>query len=138
MQISGGEPTIHPQFLEILDAAKQRPIKHLMVNTNGVRLAADKAFAERLPSYLLQLRGADLRAVRQRALARLNELGISTTVFVTVERGVNDDEFGPIVDFALKQPCVRGVTFPRVQQAGRLEGYRATDHRLTLTEVRSY
>ncbi len=153
VQISGGEPTIHPQFFEILDAAKQRPIKHLMVNTNGVRIAADKAFAERLASYmprfevylqfdslkrdpLLQLRGADLRAVRQRALERLNELGISTTLVVTVERGVNDEELGSIVDFALTQACVRGVTFQPVQQAGRLEGYRATDHRLTLTEVR--
>ena len=35
-------------FFEILDAAKQRPIKHLMVNTNGVRIAADEAFAKRL------------------------------------------------------------------------------------------
>ncbi len=33
--ISGGEPTIHPDFFAILDAAKRRPIKHLMVNTNG-------------------------------------------------------------------------------------------------------
>ena len=89
VQISGGEPTIHPQFFEILDAAKRRPIKHLMVNTNGVRLAHDDGFAERLAGYLpglevylqfdsferdalLELRGADLRTVRVRALERLN------------------------------------------------------------------
>jgi 7,8-dihydro-6-hydroxymethylpterin dimethyltransferase len=153
VQISGGEPTIHPQFFEILDAARQRPIKHLMVNTNGVRIATDEAFAERLATYmprlelylqfdslhrdpLLQLRGADLRNVRQRALERLNALGISTTLVVTVERGVNDAELGAIVEFALQQPCVRGVTFQPVQQAGRLAGYNAAEHRLTLTEVR--
>ena len=45
VQISGGEPTIHPQFFEVLDAAKRRPIKHLMVNTNGLRIAQDAAFA---------------------------------------------------------------------------------------------
>ena len=39
VQISGGEPTVHPQFFEILAAAKRRPIKHLMLNTNGVRIA---------------------------------------------------------------------------------------------------
>ena len=52
VQISGGEPTIHPQFFEILDAAKRRPIKHLMINTNGVRIAQDPEFAARLKDYL--------------------------------------------------------------------------------------
>src|SRR5207245_1985284 len=85
---------------------------------------------------LVQLRGSDLRGVRERALERLNELDISTTLVVTVARGVNDDELGAIVEFAVQQPCVRGVTFQPVQQAGRLGGYNAAEHRLTLTEVR--
>jgi uncharacterized radical SAM superfamily Fe-S cluster-containing enzyme len=153
VQISGGEPTLHPDFFAILDAAKRRPIKHLMVNTNGLRIAQDDAFAERLATYmpefelylqfdslrrapLLQLRGADLRSIREKALEKLNRLGISTTLVVTVARGVNDDELGAIVDFALQQPCVRGVTFQPVQQAGRLQNYDPAVHRLTLTEVR--
>ena len=45
VQISGGEPTLHPNFFEILDLAKSKPIKHLMVNTNGIRIAQDRAFA---------------------------------------------------------------------------------------------
>src|SRR5882724_2702623 len=90
VQISGGEPTIHPQFFEILDAAKRRPIKHLMLNTNGVRIAQDADFAKRLADYapgfeiylqfdslradpIRALRGADLLDVRRRALDRLNE-----------------------------------------------------------------
>jgi uncharacterized radical SAM superfamily Fe-S cluster-containing enzyme len=153
VQISGGEPTIHPQFFEVLDAAKRRPIKHLMVNTNGIRIATEEGFAERLAEYmpefelylqfdslrrdpLMQLRGADLRSVRERALEKLNRLNVSTTLVVTVEGGVNDDEMGEIVDFALQQRCVRGVTFQPVQQAGRLQGYDAAKHRLTLSEVR--
>src|SRR3954468_20415705 len=52
VQISGGEPTIHPRFFDILDAAKRRPIKHLMVNTNGVKIARDAAFARRLRDYM--------------------------------------------------------------------------------------
>jgi len=82
------------------------------------------------------LRGAYLRSVREKALERLNRLGISTTLVVTVERGVNDGELGAIVDFALKQPAVRGVTFQPVQQAGRVQGFDSVQHRLTLTEVR--
>lgn len=153
VQISGGEPTLHPDFFAVLDAAKRRPIRHLMLNTNGIRIATEDGFAERLSEYmpefeiylqfdslqrdpLLQLRGADLRSIRSKALDKLNQLGLSTTLVVTVERGVNDEEMGAIIDFALQQPCVRGVTFQPVQQAGRLSGYDPARNRLTLTEVR--
>lgn len=153
VQISGGEPTIHPEFFAILDAARRRPIRHLMVNTNGIRIAEDEAFAQRLAEYrpafeiylqfdslraapLKALRGADLRRIREQALERLNQLDISTTLVVTVEKGVNDDELGEIIEFALAQTCVRGVTFQPVQSAGRLEGFDPAKHRLTLTEVR--
>jgi hypothetical protein len=153
VQISGGEPTIHPQFFEILDAAKARPIKHLMINTNGVRIANDKAFAQRLATYApnfeiyLQfdsltphpqqvLRGEDLTHIRQKALAHLNELNLSTTLVCVVRKGLNDGEIGDILRFAQAQPCVRGVTFQPVQAAGRLDNYTAATDRLTLTEVR--
>lgn len=153
VQISGGEPTIHPDFFAILDAAKARPIKHLMVNTNGVRIAQDAQFARRLKQYmpgfelylqfdslrsgpLVELRGADLRDVRRRALERLNEHNISTTLVVTLKKGVNDDQIGEIIQFALEQPCVRGVTFQPVQIAGRCEQFDPATDRLTLAEVR--
>jgi uncharacterized radical SAM superfamily Fe-S cluster-containing enzyme len=153
VQISGGEPTIHPDFFAILDAAKRRPIRHLMVNTNGVRIARDREFAKRLASYkplfeiylqfdslrskpLEVIRGADLRDIRMKALEHLNEFDLSTTLVVTLQRGVNDDEIGEIIDFALTQPCVRGVTLQPVQVAGRLDGYSDASNRLTLSEVR--
>jgi len=153
VQISGGEPTLHPDFFAILDAARRRPIRHLMVNTNGLRIARDADFAARLKQYepgfelYLQfdslrdevhqeLRGAKLADVRRRALERLNEHDISTTLVVTVKKGLNDHELGAIVEFALGQPCVRGVTFQPIQAAGRLENYDPARDRLTLTEVR--
>jgi uncharacterized radical SAM superfamily Fe-S cluster-containing enzyme len=153
VQISGGEPTIHPQFFEILDYAKTLPIKHLMLNTNGIRIAKEKDFAEKLKTYapdfeiylqfdsfedsVLQiLRGADLSKIRQQALANLNEVNLSTTLVVTLQKGLNDGEMGKIIDFALKQKCVRGVTFQPTQIAGRLEDFNTETDRITLTEVR--
>jgi uncharacterized radical SAM superfamily Fe-S cluster-containing enzyme len=153
VQLSGGEPTIHPEFFRILDIAKTKPIKHLMVNTNGIRIANDPEFVERLAGYmpdfevylqfdsfrpeaLVRLRGKDLTDVRKRALERLNALNLSTTLVVTLQRGVNDDEIGAIVDYALQQPCVRGVTFQPTQVTGRLEAYDWMEGKLTPTEVR--
>src|ERR1041385_8145822 len=72
-----------------------------------------------------------------KAIERLNELDLSTTLVVTLQRGVNDDEIGEILDYALKQPCVRGVTFQPVQVAGRTEHFNPETDRLTLREVRS-
>ena len=153
VQISGGEPTIHPDFFAILDRAKAAPIRHLMVNTNGIRIATDEAFAKRLAAYmpdfevylqfdsferqaLLELRGADLRDVHRRALDRLNALGVSTTLVVTLKKGLNDGEVGRNIDFALEQPCVRGVALQPIQAAGRLEAFDPATDRLTLSEVR--
>lgn len=153
VQISGGEPTLHPGFFEILEMAKARPVRHLMINTNGVRIAQEEEFAKRLAdtmpdgevylqfdsferNALMELRGADLRRVREQALERLNRLGISTTLVVTLKKGLNDGEVGRIIDFALTQDCVRGVTFQPIQAAGRLEHFDPATDRLTLTEVR--
>ncbi|MEJ1242467.1 radical SAM protein [Chryseolinea sp. T2] len=153
VQLSGGEPTIHPQFFEILDLAKSKPIKHLMVNTNGIRIASDPGFAERLATYMpdfevyLQfdsfeanalkvLRGKDLTEVRMKALETLNRLNLSTTLVVTLQKGLNDHEIGKTIDFALQQRCVRGVTFQPTQISGRLEHFDPGINRLTSTEIR--
>jgi 7,8-dihydro-6-hydroxymethylpterin dimethyltransferase len=153
VQISGGEPTIHPQFFEILDACKARPIRHVMINTNGVRIAQDRAFVERLATYtprlevylqfdslndeaLMDIRGAKLARIRQQALEELERVNLSTTLVAVVKRGVNDDEVPAIIKHALTWTCVRGVTFQPVQDAGRNDGFDAKDNRIVLTEVR--
>jgi uncharacterized radical SAM superfamily Fe-S cluster-containing enzyme len=153
VQLSGGEPTIHPDFFAILDMARARPIKHLMVNTNGIRIANDREFVGKLATYmpdfevylqfdsfkpeaLQRLRGRDLTDIRRKALQHLNEYNLSTTLVVTLQRGVNDDEIGAIIDFALQQPCVRGVTFQPTQISGRLRQFDPATDKLTPTEVR--
>lgn len=154
VQISGGEPTIHPDFFQILDIAKTKPIRHLMVNSNGIKISSDEEFVKKLATYmpkfeiylqfdsfkqdaLEKLRGKDLREVRLKALEMLNKYNISTTLVVTLQKGVNDDEIGKIIEFALTQKCVRGVTFQPVQVAGRLENFNPEKERYTLTEVRN-
>jgi uncharacterized radical SAM superfamily Fe-S cluster-containing enzyme len=153
LQLSGGEPTIHPQILEIHAAARRRPIRHVMINTNGIRLANDPAFVEALAEgkrgfevylqfdalsreALQTIRGADLRRVREQALANLDRHGISTTLVCVVRKGVNDQEIGDVLRHAQQWSCVRGVTFQPVQDAGRNDGYDPAANRIVLTEIR--
>jgi uncharacterized radical SAM superfamily Fe-S cluster-containing enzyme len=153
VQISGGEPTLHPQFFEVLDAARRRPIRHLMINTNGLRIAREPGFADKLAAYmprfevylqfdslrrdaLMALRGADLTRVRIEALEALERANISTTLVATLKKGLNDGEIADIVRFALKWRCVRGVTFQPIQDAGRNENFNPSTDRIVLTEIR--
>ena len=154
VQISGGEPTVHPQFFEIMDLAKsKKAIKHLMLNTNGIRIAKDIDFVERLASYmpdfeiylqfdsfkkevLESMRGEDLTEIRRKAIENLNRFNLSTTLVVVVQKNRNEDEIGAIIDYALQQKCVRGVTFQPTQVAGRIDDFEPLEQKITLTEVR--
>ena len=153
VQISGGEPTLHPDILEIIRTARERPIKHLMLNTNGVRISRDEVFVEALAEFkpgfevylqfdalddegLQAIRGADLARTRIRALEALEKHGVSTTLVVTVKRGVNDHALGDIVDFARKWRCVRGINFQPIQDAGRNPDYDKQKDRVVLSDIR--
>lgn len=153
VQLSGGEPTLHPQFWEILDAVKRRPIRHVMINTNGLRIAQEPEFVARLATYaprlevylqfdslndeaLMNLRGARLSRIRRQALEALEAVNLATTLVCVVKRGVNDGEVADIVRHALEWRCVRGVTFQPVQDAGRNEGFDPALNRITISEIR--
>jgi len=150
VQISGGEPTLHPQVLDIVAAARDRDIRYVMLNTNGLRLAQDPAFVQQLARYrpyiYLQfdgvsaethqiLRGRDLRAIKRQALDNLAQAGVYAVLVVTVIRGVNDGEIGDILRFGLEHPAVLGVSYQPVTFAGRCLEHHDPLHRTTLPDV---
>jgi len=151
LQFSGGEPTTHPEILELLRLAMTKGFKTVMLNTNGLRIAEDRAFTEALaefgsgfevylqfdgfdPETMTHLRGRDLSEQKQRAVSRLVELEIPVTLVSTIEKGVNDHEIGRIIRFAMDTPCVRGVNFQPLAFFGRLNRGQSED-RMTLTEI---
>jgi 7,8-dihydro-6-hydroxymethylpterin dimethyltransferase len=135
VQFSGGEPTIHPQIIDFVRAAKDRGVPFVMVNTNGKRIAKDDRFLAELndarPSIYFQFDGFDAETYRiirgepdileekLRALDRLASIGLSVTLVPAIERGVNEHEVGRIIDFAIKHPAVRGINFQPAFHAGR-------------------
>jgi len=136
-QLSGGEPTIHPQFGQILDYALRQPIDYVMVNTNGIRLGQDSRLIahlaehrERVEIYfqfddtrdetLLKLRGqAGLLDKKMAALEALERAGINVTLVATLQGGVNDEAPARLVDFARTRPSITGLSFQPATYSGR-------------------
>lgn len=136
VQISGGEPTLHPDLVRMVRYAYEQPIQAVMINTNGIRLAKDRhlvaALAEmrdRLEIYLqfdgfdprthLALRGAELLETKLAALDRLREYDIRSTLVCTVDSAVNLHEVGAVLRFGLERPEIRGVSFQLATYCGR-------------------
>jgi len=150
VQISGGEPTIHPQILDILEAAKSRNIRHIMLNTNGLRLAQDPDFVHQLayyePTIYLQfdglttqtydiLRGRDLLAIKQKALDHLAEAGIYAILVATITQSINESEIGDILRYGLKHPAVLGINYQPATFTGRCQVPFDPIRRTTVTDV---
>ena len=138
LQLSGGEPTLHPQLLELCRWIKQHPkIDFAIINTNGVLLAKDPAFAQQLSDafertgvqlYLQfdgvqaagqkELRGGDLRAMREQAIANCAAAELPVTLAMTVTHD-NLGHLWEAVRFGLDREIVHGITFQPVFGSGR-------------------
>ncbi len=150
VQFSGGEPTIHPQIIDFVRAAKVRNIPFVMINTNGKRIARDDHFLEQLnevrPSLYFQfdgfesetyriLRGErDILEEKLRALDRLAQIGLNVTIVPAIERGVNEHEVGKIIEFAIRHPAIRGINFQPAFHAGRHTAHDPM-HRMTIPDI---
>ena len=152
VQLSGGEPTIHPEFTRILDHACSRPFQIVMINTNGLRIAKDPKFVEalakrkdRLEVYLQfdgltddvyrRLRGEPLLDLKLRAVEALGAAGIHTILVSTLHPGVNEHQLGELVRFGLERPWVTGVSFQPATYSGRHVLPEDLDRRITFPDV---
>ncbi len=138
LQLSGGEPTLHPEFFELLAWSLAHPkIGHVLLNTNGIRLA-DPAFMTRLAElrhqyrkleiYLqfdgpqaegqVRLRGADMRATRRKAVEGCRRAAIPVTLAMTVDRH-NLGYVGATLRLAVESPGIHGICWQPMFGSGR-------------------
>jgi uncharacterized radical SAM superfamily Fe-S cluster-containing enzyme len=151
-QLSGGEPTIHPDFLRIFDHACRQPIDIVMVNTNGIRLAHDEAMLDALEQWKHRievyfqfdgfsdhssqaLRGESLVETKLKALDALGKRGIRATLVCTLQPGVNDGEIGDIVRYGLERPWITGISFQPATYSGRYVLPEELERRITFPDV---
>jgi len=152
LQLSGGEPTLHPDFLRLLDYAVAQPIDIVMINTNGIRFAHDEAMLDSIAAHgprvevYLQfdgfddagsqiLRGERLAATKLRAVEALGRRGIKTSLVCTLQPGVNDHEVGRIVEFGVARPWITGISFQPATYSGRHVLPADLERRITFPDV---
>lgn len=150
LMLSGGEPTIHPHFEEVLELALSYPIGRILVNTNGLRLNQSEklvsvmarhrrrvelyfSFASFRPDVHVRLYGRDLTVEKQAAMERARDAGLLMTLVPTVEGGVNEEEVGDLYRYALSMENINGVTYQPVMDNGRYENVFDPGRRMTLT-----
>lgn len=151
-QLSGGEPTIHPQLEQILEYALSREIDYVMINTNGIRFAKNPALVElvarhkdRMEIYFQfdglkddvyrALRGEPLLEIKLAALDALQRAGIQVTLVCTLQGGVNDDQMGPLVEFGLSRSNISGISFQPATYSGRHVLPEELERRITYPDV---
>jgi uncharacterized radical SAM superfamily Fe-S cluster-containing enzyme len=134
MNITGGEPTLHPQIVELLKECRRPEIGRVTMNSNGLRLAADEDLCRALADLgvyvilsfdtfqsdrALKIHGKDIVDLKHRALENLQRFGIGATLLNVMIRGVNEDEIGRVIQLARSHSVVRSVTIQTMTFTGK-------------------
>ncbi|MDQ2715947.1 MAG: radical SAM protein [Chloroflexota bacterium] len=138
LQISGGEPSVRKDLDRIAALVKRKGFGQLEMVSNGIRLAREPDFAEKLvawgftsvylqfdstrPADIIKLRGEDLWHVREKAIAALERVKLPSTLAVSLYDGLNTDQVQQIIDVAWQHPdTVCAIAFQAATPFGRFE-----------------
>lgn len=141
VQLTGGEPTVREDLAEIVALGRSYGFWGIEINTNGVKIAQDISYLQALKDagltgvYLQfdgvteepyeHIRGARLLDVKRRAIEHAREVGIQVVLAMTIVSGLNDDQVGAVIDFALaNNDVVAGVALQPAFTSGRFEANR--------------
>ncbi len=152
IQISGGEPTIHPQFFEIVRLVKEMNFDYVQLNTNGIKMA-DLEFAQRVkeagvetlylqfdglkPETYRKIRG-DERVLEKKlqTVENCRKVGITIVLVPTIVGGINDCEVGAILKFAIENhDVINGIAFQPVAITGRINRKKRQEMRYTQADL---
>ncbi len=153
VQISGSEPAMHPDILDIISRIKKLKVNYVILNTNGLRIARELSFAMALGEIArdggfevyLQfdgfgakanefLRGENLLREKRQAIRNLQKAQVPMTLVMRVARGVNENDIKDVIRVAMEENFIRGVNIQPVCYSGRIQDVKRLN-RVTLSGV---
>jgi uncharacterized radical SAM superfamily Fe-S cluster-containing enzyme/prolipoprotein diacylglyceryltransferase len=152
LQLSGGEPLLHPDLLSIIDRCRKLPIEQVVINTNGLELLRNDGLAaelaargRRLHLFLqfdgldagshIALRGVDLLARKRELLDVIVRHNLPTNLACTVVKGVNENQLGDLFELGVKTSQIHGITYQPATWNGRFQHNTDPMDRVTLADV---
>ncbi|MFC1745614.1 radical SAM protein [Candidatus Riflebacteria bacterium] len=151
LNLSGGEPTIHPRYREIIAYLRSVPeIHRVSVSTNGLSLLREPEllkfhkdnniiislqFDGFQPETYLSLRGNDLAAEKMKLLNLLTEENVTASLIMTVAGGINDTEIASVFTEFMQRPNLVSLMFQPFASAGRGGNFQKTVFRATIPDV---
>ena len=152
LQLSGGEPTLRDDLPEIVALVRSLGFGFVQVNTNGLRLAEEPAYARALKDAGLgcvflqfdgltddvyrRIRGRALLSVKLAAIRNCSDAELGVVLVPTLVPGVNTSQIGEIIRFGFAGiPAIRAVHFQPISYFGRFPRQPADEDRITIPEV---
>ena len=155
IQFSGGEPTIYPRFFDVVRKARELGFAQVQVATNGLKLANVQGYAQKMKDagvqtvYLqfdglkeenyIAARGKPLLKTKLKAIENMRntkDKPLSTVLVPTIINGVNDDQCGEILKFAIEnRDVIRCVNFQPVAFTGRISMKELESQRFTISDL---
>ncbi len=150
INLTGGEPTLHPMLFDIIEACKHKNINRITMNTNGIKIAEDFKLAERLKESGVQIvlsldtfnseksisiHGKDISQKKKKALQVLESLNIPTTILSVCIKGINETDVVDIANKYIKKDFVRSITIQNMTFTGKNgKKFQPREH-ITIDEV---
>ncbi len=146
VQITGGEPALRDDLVDIIKMVKAEGVGHIQLNTNGIRLATDLDFAKAVReagvnTVYLSFDGVTAKTNPKNhwevpyALDNCRSAGLGIVLVPTVLKTVNDHEMGDIVGYAHRNiDIIRSVNFQPVSLVGRMPREERMKFRITIPD----
>ena len=152
LQYSGGEPTLHRDFIECLRLAKEAGFAQIQIATNGITLGKSQEFCHQASEAGLNLlylqfdglddevyrktRGRELLDIKLQAIENAHRAGIRTILVPTIVKGINDHQIGPITRFAIANTDkIMGISWQPVAITGRIDYAQRLKMRFTISDL---
>jgi len=144
IQFTGGEPTLREDLFEIIKIAKQEGFEHVQLNTTGMTIAFNPGYAQKLKdagvsTLYVSFDGTNFKTNPKNhyeipmTLEECRKAGLGIVLVPTLIKGINDQDIGNILDFALRNiEIIRGVDFQPVSFVGRMPKAQRDAQRITI------